>query len=32
MEAHERHHIPIGRAWHRLAGGDDPLNGLGEGR
>jgi hypothetical protein len=32
VEGHERHHVHIGRAWHRLASGDDPLNGLGEGR
>jgi hypothetical protein len=32
MEGHERHHIPAGRAWHGLIGGDDPLDGLGEGR
>jgi hypothetical protein len=32
MEGHERHHVPAGRVWHRLIGGDDPLDGLGEGR
>jgi hypothetical protein len=25
VEGHERHRVPIGRAWHGLAGGDDPL-------
>jgi hypothetical protein len=28
VEGHERHHVPIGWAWHGLAGGDDPLNDL----
>jgi hypothetical protein len=32
VEGHERHHIPRGRAWHRLVGGNDPLDGIGEGR
>jgi hypothetical protein len=32
VEDHERHHVPAGRARHGLAGGDDPFNGLGEGR
>jgi hypothetical protein len=32
VEGHERHHVPPGRAWHGLIGGDDPLNSLGEGR
>jgi hypothetical protein len=32
VEDHERHHIPAERAWHGLIGGDDPLDGLGEGR
>jgi hypothetical protein len=31
VEGHERHHVPPGRAWHGLIGGDDPLNSLGEG-
>jgi hypothetical protein len=32
VEDHERHHIPIGRVSHGLVGGDDPFDGLGEGR
>jgi hypothetical protein len=32
VEGHERHHVPTGQVWHRLASGDDPLNGLGERR
>jgi hypothetical protein len=32
VEGHERHHVPAGRAWHGLVGGDDPLDSLGEGR
>jgi hypothetical protein len=32
MEGHERHHVPAGRAWHGLVGGDDPLDSLSEGR
>jgi hypothetical protein len=32
VESHERHHVPAGRAWHGLVGGDDPLDNLGEGR
>jgi hypothetical protein len=32
VEGHERHHVPAGRAWHGLNSGDDPLDGLGEGR
>jgi hypothetical protein len=31
VEGHERHHIFAGRVWHRLVGGDDPLDSLGEG-
>jgi hypothetical protein len=32
VEGHKRHHVPAGRACHGLIGGDDPLDGLGEGR
>jgi hypothetical protein len=32
MEGHERQHVPQRRARHRLISGDDPLEGLGEGR
>jgi hypothetical protein len=32
VEGHERHLIPLGRARHGLVGGDDPLDGVGEGR
>jgi hypothetical protein len=32
VEGHERHHIPRGRARHGLVGGNDPLDGVGEGR
>jgi hypothetical protein len=32
VEDHERHHVPAGRAWHGLIGGDDSLDSLGEGR
>jgi hypothetical protein len=32
VEGHEPHHIPRGRARHRLVGGDDPLDDVSEGR
>jgi hypothetical protein len=32
VEDHEQHHVPAGRAWHGLVGGDDPFDSLGEGR
>jgi hypothetical protein len=32
MEYHKRHHVPAGRAWHGLIGGNDPFDDLGEGR
>jgi hypothetical protein len=32
VEDHERHHIPRGRVQHGLVGGDNPLDGVGEGR
>jgi hypothetical protein len=32
VEGHERHHVPVGRAWHGLVGRDNPLDGLGGGR
>jgi hypothetical protein len=32
VEGHERHHIPLGRARHRLVAGNPPLDSVGEWR